>query len=1216
MTFTHLPGLAPATPSPEATVTLESVLATLRKDRLLDLARDHGVHHLSPHRTIAELAKDLARAHQIDLPSALSRLLRDELQKALAAHGLDPAGRARADLADRLLARSADAPSDTDDAPAADPSAPVKGRLAVVRQRQYLITDVVPPPTSHHATPTRRAERVRLVCLDDDAQGRELEVFWPLELGARVITPAAHGLGTVDRLDHPDHFGAYLATLRWNAVSATDNALFQAPFRAGIELHNHQIPPLSKALALPRANLFIADDVGLGKTIEAGLVLQELFLRQQVERVLIVAPAAITLQWRGEMEQRFGQRFEIMNRAWVARCRKERGFGVNPWATHSRFIVSYQTLRRAEYLEPLLNHLTDRARRSLLILDEAHTVAPATSARYAVDSNVTQTVRDLARRFDNRLFLSATPHNGHSNSFSALLEILDPARFTRGVPVDDPATLAPVMIRRLKADLKALGADYPDRHVVQIAVSRTPDLAGGTPTWTATFSDAPRPVALGPGHDAELTLSELLARYTELAEPRHARGRLALVSLQKRLLSSVEAFHRTLAAHTAWLEKNPAKDDAQLHLTDAADGVTDDALDDDTYGASDDALDADDAADVAAASKDFTPPSVEAAALLTELRRLTARWRHAPSPKVLALRHWLAAHCCPAAAPALIGAPAKPSAADRRWTDTRVIVFTEYGDTKRYLRDQLREAIAGTDRAPERIVELHGGMSDDARAEIQDAFNDPKSPARILLATDAAREGVNLQKACAHLFHYDVPWNPARLEQRNGRIDRTGQAAADVYCHYFTFPQRAEDHVLTVLVNKVDTIQRELGSLGAIVLEQIEATLQHGIRPDAADRIATADARLDAIVDRRGAASRELESSRELKRLAREIADAGRDLQRSRDRVGVDPDALRAAVEVGLRLAGAGRLTPTTLTTKRDVTVPAFLVPHADLTGWDRTLDTLRRPRQRTEDFWDWRRTPPLPVHFSAAPHLGEPAVHLHLEHPFVKRALSRFRSQGFGQSDLSRATVVVTPELHEPRVIAWARLSLFGEGARRLHDEIVPVVAPWREGGGPDHLDPLDDARAAKTLAAADRALVAAATDPGRFPAAAAKRLAPHAAADFLRLWPALDAEADARAAAATLALETRGRKDADALGKILARQQQAIDERIRQLSFDLLDDRWDKREHHQLKRDEEHMIARRAALDAERVDEPAAIRALFEVTLRRVTPAGLVYLWPETLA
>ena len=1184
------------------TVTVAGVLRVLTRERILSVARSLGLDHLDPRATKARLANDVAKARPRSLAEVLGHLLRDELRKALEAHELDTEGRSRRELWRRLLARSRaplDAP--TEDAAALSPTQPREGRLAVVRQRQYLITGVHPPPETADATPTRPAERVELVCLDDDAQGRELEVFWPLELGARVVEPGAEGLGDVTRLDAPDLFGAYLYTMQWSSVSATDNQLFQSPFRAGIQPLVHQIPALSKALDLPRANLFIADDVGLGKTIEAGLVLQELILRGQVERVLIVTPAAITLQWRDEMERRFGLRFEIMNRGFVARRRRERGFRVNPWATHSRFIVSYHTLKRPEYLEPLRTFLDKHRRRTLLILDEAHTVAPASGARYAVDSGITRTVRDLAARFDNRLFLSATPHNGHSNSFSALLEILDPARFTRGVPVDDPEALAPVMIRRLKSDLKALGTPYPDRRILRGELVHGDD--GWRITWQEPGGATAPAIPLGPGHDVELRLSELLAAYTDVARPLRKRGRLVFVSLQKRLLSSLEALHRTLQKHAQWLteQPEPAPTPTQPDLLPTADP--------EVYGQDDDAADAAEAAEVAARSRDFEPPSAAARRLLAEMQALTSRHRHERSPKVLALLHWIGAHCCPAVAPS-----ARAAGDARRWTDRRVILFTEYGDTKRYLRDQLREAVAGTDRAAERIVELQGGLNDERRAEIQGLFNDPGSPARILLATDAAREGVNLQGACADLFHYDVPWNPARLEQRNGRIDRTGQVQPEVRCHYFSFPQRPEDRVLDVLVRKVDVIRAELGSLGTVVLDQVESRLRHGIDHHASDALASEIEAAAPDAARRDTATRELESARSLERLKREIDTAARHLQRSARTAEVDPDALRAAVDVGCRLAGAGPLRPTTVALPGDRTCDAFLVPHNQLAGWDRTLDTLRPPRRRDVTVWDWRdEHPPLPVVFRPPERMNDPVVHLHLEHPFVKRALSRFRSQGYGKKDLSRATIVRVGTLQAPRVVGFARLSVFGHGARRLHDELVAVSAPFTEAEAPPEL--LGPRGHERTLTALQAALVAAARDPGRFPQAQARRLAPRAAADFAALWPHLEAEADASAASAEVALEARGRKDAEALARILRTQQSAIDRRIRQLELDLRqpDSAWAKDELGQVRRDGDHMRERRRQLDAELETEPAAIRELFEVRLRRVVPVGLVYLWPE---
>jgi hypothetical protein len=437
--------------------TVSSVLAVLTKARLVTLGRQFNV-AVPGNATKAEQAEALASAAQISFPDLLGFLSRDELRAACRFHGLDDSGRARKLLATRLLsAHGKDVAENGDgDEPTAFhfyPTAerrhtPSPGDIVQVRHRQYLVEEVVPPPEARQAT------LVKLVCLDDDNQGRQLDVLWELKLGAKVLQPEAHGLGSVSHLDPPAHFAAYLHALEWNAVTATDAKLFQAPFRAGIKLMNHQLTPLKKALELPRANLFIADDVGLGKTIEAGLVLQELLLRQRVDFVLIVCPAAICLQWRDEMERRFGLRFEIYNRAFIARRRQERGFGVNPWTTHSRFIISHSTLRRPEYRDPLLQHVGSRARKSLLILDEAHVAAPASASKYAVDSQITSVIRDVAPRFENRLFLSATPHNGHSNSFSALLEILDPQRFTRGVPIKDRRQLEPVMVRRLKEDLR------------------------------------------------------------------------------------------------------------------------------------------------------------------------------------------------------------------------------------------------------------------------------------------------------------------------------------------------------------------------------------------------------------------------------------------------------------------------------------------------------------------------------------------------------------------------------------------------------------------------------------------------------------------------------------------------------------------------------------------------------------------------------------------
>jgi SNF2 family DNA or RNA helicase len=131
----------------------------------------------------------------------------------------------------------------------------------------------------------------------------------------------------------------------------------------------------------------------------------------------------------------------------------------------------------------------------------------------------------------------------------------------------------------------------------------------------------------------------------------------------------------------------------------------------------------------------------------------------------------------------------------------------------------LNSIIEGSDRAEERIAVYDGPTPPADREAIKRAFNaDPEQhPVRILVATDAAREGLNLQAHCWNLFHFDVPWNPGRMEQRNGRIDRKLQPNPEVYCHYFYYTQRPEDRILKVLVEKTRRIQEELGSLSQVI---------------------------------------------------------------------------------------------------------------------------------------------------------------------------------------------------------------------------------------------------------------------------------------------------------------------------------------------------------------------------------------------------------------
>ena len=156
--------------------------------------------------------------------------------------------------------------------------------------------------------------------------------------------------------------------------------------------------PLRKALRLPRVNLFIADDTGLGKTIEAGLIARELFLRKKAKTIVVAAPPSVLEQWKTELEERFGLVFEILDRAYLTRVRRERGFGVNPWRTHSRFLVSHNLLIDSTYTDPMKEWLGPLLPGSLLIIDEAHYAAPASGGRYGIETKFTRAVGDLTGR--------------------------------------------------------------------------------------------------------------------------------------------------------------------------------------------------------------------------------------------------------------------------------------------------------------------------------------------------------------------------------------------------------------------------------------------------------------------------------------------------------------------------------------------------------------------------------------------------------------------------------------------------------------------------------------------------------------------------------------------------------------------------------------------------------------------------------------------------
>ncbi|MBF6621548.1 MAG: DEAD/DEAH box helicase [Patulibacter sp.] len=1084
---------------------------------------------------------------------------------------------------------------------------PTQGELVQVRSRRWLVEEVQPLGDGKSV--------VDLACADDDAQGEEIRVLWEYEIDRRILEEEGWADLASRGFDEPRQFAAFLNTLRWNTVTATDPNLFQAPFRAGITIDAYQMEPLRKALRLPRVNLFIADDTGLGKTIEAGLIARELLLRKKAKTIVVAAPPSVLEQWKAELEERFGLVFEVLDRRYFAEVRRERGFGINPWETHSRFLVSHNLLTDPTYADPMRAWLGHLKAGSLLILDEAHHAAPSSGGRYGIETKFTRAVRDLGARFEHRLFLSATPHNGHSNSFSTLLELLDPTRFTRGVKVRGKKALEDVMIRRLKEDIRAIQGGFPRREVVRVKVSGLP-------------VDAP-----------ELVLSNLLDEYRTAREERfadestrtQASAGLLVVGLQQRLLSSIEAFVRSLETHRKTIERQWAQAEASaeqglteaqaeqllLHAPSSDDeetGQTDDDLEELDRKAFEVVTDAAEATTKRTA--ETTAQRERERSLLDQMQEIATKARHQPDGKDRALIDWIREHMCSDLPE--YGKAAKGPAP--QWNDRRVLIFTESREgTKRHLVEILGRAIAHTDDADERIAVITGMTSGEARKEIQRRFNTApaEDPLRILIATDAAREGLNFQAHCADLFHFDLPWNPGRIEQRNGRIDRKLQPAEAVRCHYFVLSQRPEDRVLDVLVKKTETIKRELGSLSKVIDDDIERQLSRGIRHADADNMAIEIEAADLDAARKQVADEELEQARERQdELQAQIDRCRTLLEGSRRWVGFDPEPFRNALDCALELLRADPLAEAEDEHGRPAwTFPALDQRAATDPSWAATLDTLRAPRKTGDKLADWRRDAPIrPVVFEDAGVLTDETVHLHLEQRVVQRLLSRFRAQGFIYDDLSRAALAQVRD-SIPRVVLLGRLSLYGTRAERLHEELVPVAARWVD---PEQRDGPLSAYAKDATASTMKLLDEALGDHAlRQPSdAIGRKLLTGASRDVDELLPQLHARATELAQDAIAKLTARGEREAKDLHDTLVRQRDRVrQERERhQGEYDQLTLGYAADERRQLEQNMKSWERRLVEFDEQLQSEPRRLANFYVVKATRVEPVGLVYLWPDT--
>jgi superfamily II DNA or RNA helicase len=567
----------------------------------------------------------------------------------------------------------------------------IPGSIVRVRGATWRVIDV---------TPGERCRALRLRCLHAPpgvaAERVLLEPFDRCE-----VLPSRRRERLVSRR-------AWVCALAATLTSAERADVPAAAALAHIELWPYQLEPAMAVLRGEAARVLIADPVGLGKTIQAGLILAELHRRGQAAHVLVVVPAGLREQWRQELDARFGIEATWCDAAWLGAQTARLPPGVNPWSPPAVRLVSMDFVKRLETLNGIDELVWD-----LLIVDEAHSASAGSDRRAAVNA--------LARRSRRVVLATATPHGGDSSAFDALCSIGCTG------PSDHLS-----LFRRPR---RVLAAAVP-RRVALLRVRRTPD---------------------------EQRMDRLLADYAGLAleGPLQPAARLAVGLLLKRAWSSARALELTALRRRELLATGPPEPEPVcLPFEDTRPGA---------------GLEGDEVTDQVLRIPALPNVRHEIARMgaIVEAARRASR----SESKLRALARLL------------------------RRTSEPAIVFTEYRDTLAVVLRVIGDASTAV---------LHGGQGTEDRRQALSAFASGR--ARILLATDAASEGLNLHARCRRVVLLELPWTPARVEQRVGRVDRLGQQRP-VHAVYLVARDTPEEHILGRHAIRLAEIRRRLGSL-------------------------------------------------------------------------------------------------------------------------------------------------------------------------------------------------------------------------------------------------------------------------------------------------------------------------------------------------------------------------------------------------------------------
>jgi superfamily II DNA or RNA helicase len=787
----------------------------------------------------------------------------------------------------------------------------------------------------------------------------------------------------------PNDFKLALEAKRIRMAARFDPMLAVAT--SDVEPLPHQLKAVYGEL-LPRTPLryLLADDPGAGKTIMAGLYIKELILRGDLERCLIVVPGGLTEQWQAELHEKFGLNFEILSRDMVEQTPDH-----EPFDRHRLLIAKMDQLARAEDLQQAI----ERAQWDLVIVDEAHRMSAhyqgqerKYTKRYLLGQHLGSITRHL-------LLMTATPHAGKEEDFQLFLALLDADRFEGryrdGVHSIDAGDM---MRRMVKEELLTFEGKplFPERRAYTV------------------------PYRLS---ESEQQLYELVTQYVREEMNRADRlkdegeGRrgntvgFALTVLQRRLASSPEAIWRSLQRRRKRLERTRARlanqgteqFDLATRLQQAlgVDVPTDDALDE--LSAEEQEQLEEDVVDAATAAKTVAELDIEIGQL-AQLEELARRLRQSGTDtKWVELRELLTKN---------------ETVRDASGNPRKIIIFTEHRDTLNYLVERIR-TLLGSDEA---VIAIHGGVKREERSKAQELFSQDKDTT-VLVATDAAGEGLNLQRA--HLMvNYDLPWNPNRLEQRFGRIHRIGQTEV---CHLWNLvaAETREGAVFERLLDKIEQMRIAyagkvfdvLGSastafVGMPLRDLLVRAIRYGDQPEIR-------AQLDTIIDANVAEGIEqLLAERALNRQVLDSADVTQmrlAMEEARARR-LQPHYIKAFFDKALTELG-GRVAERESGRFEVTHVPQLVRDR------DRQMGTgapvLRRYERITFDR-ELIRVPGRPQAELMAP--GHPLLDALIDVTIERRGTA-----------LKHGTVLVDPTITEPRLLAAVTSSLVDGRGRRV---------------------------------------------------------------------------------------------------------------------------------------------------------------------------------------